>query len=311
MPTRGQPSDCILSFLYYAARRMSSWNPLFRIGYYFYTKTHIGYWSFMRIIKKAHVKFDKGGHSTAPPTVWNGLRIVPIPIAFDNYGYLVVDERTNTSVLIDPSDPLVVQEFLERENTTPVAILATHRHWDHTAGNYELKKLYPGLQVYGGHISPIQGITDIVHDGDHLTFGSLSFCVFHTPGHTMEHVVYILDGAPFGMSPSIFSGDHLFLAGIGRLFEGTAKTMMESLERLCALPDDTLLWPGQQTIWQPPCCVFLTVTNNACHEYALDNIGYAFYLEPENEAVRVRRHLWFLCFPQYTARSLPLKGFRF
>ncbi|NWJ11856.1 PNKD hydrolase, partial [Crypturellus undulatus] len=106
---------------------------------------------------------------------------------------------------------------------------------------------------------------------ERLSVGCLRFEALATPGHTVGHVAYVLDAAPFGGPPCLFSGDLLFLAGCGRLFEGSPETMLASLDAAVSLGEDTLLWPG--------------------HEYALECLGFARLLEPDNAALE-RKLRW-------------------
>ncbi|KAJ8313720.1 hypothetical protein KUTeg_008281, partial [Tegillarca granosa] len=91
---------------------------------------------------------------------------------------------------------------------------------------------------------PSLPILNTVSDGEMLEFGNLKFSVQFTPGHTVGHVVYLLDGSPFGTQDSLFSGDHLFLSGCGRMFEGPAATMLKSLDHVSKIDKNTLIWPG-------------------------------------------------------------------
>ena len=79
------------------------------------------------------------------------------------------------------------------------------------------------------------------------------------PGHTRSHIAFHGGGM-------LFSGDTLFAAGCGRLFEGTPRQMHESLSRLMQLPDDTRVYCG--------------------HEYTVSNIRFARAVEPDNDALR-------------------------
>lgn len=248
---------------YAVCRRMSKISNLgFKIGYFLYTKTKFGYLYYRREVKKAYEKFGKDGHSFVQATKMNDLTIVPLVMSNDNYGYLISDEQDGISILVDPADPDSVQRMLDEKNASPIAVLTTHKHWDHSAGNKEWKKRFPSIKIYGGKSDNIPSVTHEVSDGDSLEFGRLKISVFKTPGHTLGHVVYLLDGGRFGGSNSLFSGDHLFIGGIGRLFEGNASMMLKSLDVLTQLSDDTLLWPG--------------------HEYSLANLQFNVHLEPDN-----------------------------
>ncbi|XP_076472566.1 putative thioesterase PNKD [Babylonia areolata] len=239
---------------------------LFRVGYFLYTRTRVGHYYHQRDIAKAKEKLkDVGGqHSSITPFEFGDLVIVPIPMLMDNYAYLVLDRRSNSAVVVDPGHAEPVQVYLSSRNIMPEAVLITHKHWDHSGGNREMRQHYPEVRVYGSSSDNVPDITHSVRDGDTLEFGNLRFRAAATPGHTVGHVVYILDGAPFGIGDSLFSGDMLFLSGCGRMFEGSASTMLQSLDYLSSLPDNTYVWPG--------------------HEYAKENLEFACHLDEENTA---------------------------
>ena len=184
------------------------------------------------------------------------MRIVQIPLLRDNYGYLVVCQQTNSTAIIDPSEADPVWQRAEQEKVSLTAILNTHHHRDHTGGNEGLLAKQQ-LKVYG-HTSDrerIPGLTDGIEEGDEIQIGSLKAKVFFIPGHTTGHVAYLFGNA-------LFCGDTLFTAGCGRLFEGTAEQMKNSLAKLMALPDDTKVYCG--------------------HEYTESNLRFALSVEPKN-----------------------------
>ncbi|XP_005089907.1 probable hydrolase PNKD [Aplysia californica] len=236
---------------------------LFRIGYYLYTRTRVGYYYHQKDIKKAREKLGDTGHSDMKDFVVGNLNILPIPMLLDNYAYLVSDKKSNKSVLVDPGHAEAVQKVLAQRNVEPEAILVTHKHWDHSGGNKELKEQFPNIPIYGGSIDNVPDSTNSLTEGDTLQFGDLNFRVVFTPGHTVGHIVYLLDGSVFGTDDCLFSGDCLFLGGVGRMFEAPPSTMLSSLDKLLTLPPSTMLWPG--------------------HEYAKDNLEFAAHLEPDND----------------------------
>lgn len=257
----------VLIGIYCTIRKIMATKPggfLFKIGYNLYSKTRIGQYYYQRELTKARQKFENG-HSVTKAAVFEGLTIHPISMSDDNYAYLVKEHESGTTVLVDPADPIAVQPVLDEYNATPSAVLTTHKHWDHSGGNSEWRKRYEGLLVYGGAMDSVPGVTNPVADGDSISAGPLTFQVKFTPGHTIGHVVYILDAEKYGAPTCLFSGDHLFISGCGRMFEGPPSTMLKSLDSLLSLPDNTLVWPG--------------------HEYALDNLQFAESVEPENEQI--------------------------
>lgn len=188
------------------------------------------------------------------------MRIVQIPLLRDNYGYLVVCEETNEAAIVDPSEAEPVLRRAEREKVALKAILNTHHHRDHTGGNADLLK-HHALEVYGHENDKgrIPGLTRPLTDGDEIEIGALRAEALFIPGHTTGHVAYLF-------ANSLFCGDTLFVAGCGRLFEGTPEQMHASLSRLKNLPGDTLVYCG--------------------HEYTEKNLQFAATLEPNNPALK-------------------------
>uniref|UniRef100_A0A8C0TNS4 Probable thioesterase PNKD n=2 Tax=Canis lupus familiaris TaxID=9615 RepID=A0A8C0TNS4_CANLF len=243
---------------------------LFRIGYSLYTRTWLGYLFYRQQLRRARNRYPKG-HSRTQARLFNGVKVLPIPVLSDNYSYLIIDTQARLAVAVDPSDPQAVQASIEKEGVNLVAILCTHKHWDHSGGNRDLSRRHQDCRVYG---SPQDGIPYLTHPLCHqdvVSVGRLQIRALATPGHTQGHLVYLLDGEPYKGPSCLFSGDLLFLSGCGRTFEGTAETMLSSLDTVLGLEDDTLLWPG--------------------HEYAEENLGFAGVVEPENLA-RERKMQW-------------------
>ena len=179
----------------------------------------------------------------------------------DNYIWLLRGDSRAHVALVDPGDAAPVLEALPRLGLEPAAILCTHHHHDHTGGIAELLHHFPGLPVYGPAHEDIEGLTHPLREADevHLPALNLSFRVLDIPGHTRGHIAYYGHGW-------LFSGDTLFSAGCGKLFEGTAAQMHNSLARLSALPSDTEVYCG--------------------HEYTVANLRFALTVEPDNAAAR-------------------------
>jgi hydroxyacylglutathione hydrolase len=184
------------------------------------------------------------------------MKIHQIPLLRDNYGYLVVCEKTHQAAIVDPSEAEPVLRRIEQEDIDTVAILNTHHHRDHTGGNEGLLAARK-LDVYGhkSDSNRIHGLTRGVDEGDVIEIGELKGKVFFIPGHTTGHVAYLFEN-------NLFCGDTLFTAGCGRLFEGTPEQMHASLTKLMALPDNTKVYCG--------------------HEYTESNLRFALSVEPKN-----------------------------
>lgn len=182
--------------------------------------------------------------------------IVPIPAFADNYIWTIVHQRSRHAVIIDPGDADAVISAVDQLNLIPTYILVTHHHWDHTGGIDTLKSHY-SLPIYGPDNPKIAGIDHTLGHNDKLNLPKLdlSFQVHTTPGHTLDHIVYVNE-------KWLFCGDTLFSAGCGRLFEGNAAQMYESLQSLARLPNDTAVY--------------------CTHEYTLSNLKFARTVEPDN-----------------------------
>ncbi len=192
------------------------------------------------------------------------MQVTPIPCLRDNYAYLVVCGQTNEAGVVDPSEAGPVIAAVEQAGVKLVAILNTHHHWDHIGGNKELLRRYPGLKVYG-HKSDkgrIDGQTEFLDTGDRFVLGKLEVRVLHNPGHTSGAVSYVIDDC-------VFTGDTLFAAGCGRLFEGTPQMMYDSLNKIIGgLPERTRVYFG--------------------HEYTENNLRFAAEVEPDNRDVAAK-----------------------
>lgn len=172
----------------------------------------------------------------------------------DNYGFLVHDSVSGQTACIDTPDASVILAELAGSGWTLTAILNTHWHRDHTGGN-ELLHQATGAQVIGPAEVAKRGPMDrIVREGDVVKIGSLSFEVINTAGHTLEHVCYFEPNHLVA-----FVGDTLFALGCGRLFEGTAEQMWQSLRKLAALPKRTKVY--------------------CAHEYTLANAEFALSVD--------------------------------
>ncbi len=191
------------------------------------------------------------------------LRIIPIPAFDDNYIWLLRPANTDTAVVVDPGDEEPVLGYLQREGLRLQAVLLTHKHGDHTGGVRELVDAYPSIEVFGPANEKIPVVTKRVSDGDEPEIEGLGLQlrVMEVPGHTEGHVAYCGDGF-------LFCGDTLFTCGCGRVFSGTHEQLYASLQRITALPPQTLIY--------------------CAHEYTLDNIGFAKWVEPDNPALLQR-----------------------
>jgi len=193
------------------------------------------------------------------------LTIERIPTLSDNYTYLVICDRSQAAAIIDAPEVEPVVARVEASGAQVTKILSTHHHPDHSAANAELADRY-GVPVIA-HVSDsarVPGFSQGVDEGDTVDVGEHTARVLFIPSHTMGHVAYVFDEAQ-----AVFSGDMLFAAGCGRLFEGDAQMMYTALcEKLAALPDSTRVFCG--------------------HEYTESNLRFAVSVEPENAAMQAK-----------------------
>jgi len=191
------------------------------------------------------------------------LEPIPVPALSDNYIWLLRVPDRPAAAIVDPGEAAPVLAAIEAHGLEPAVILITHHHGDHVGGLAEVAARFPDIPVHGPAAEAVRGVTQRVRGGDAVDVPELDtrFEVLDTPGHTAGHVAYFGGGV-------LLCGDTLFAGGCGRVFEGTAEQMTESLARLSALPDDTL-----------GCCG---------HEYTLKNLAFARAVEPGNKALAER-----------------------
>jgi len=183
------------------------------------------------------------------------ISITPLPAFSDNYLWLL--DRDGHAAIVDPGDPAPVHHALNTRGLTLDAILVTHHHGDHVGGVAALRAT--GARVYGPSGESIDGVDVRLRAGDVITVLGAPFSVIDVPGHTAGHIAYYTSAFD---PPVLFCGDTLFACGCGRLFEGTPAQMLDSLDRLSALPATTRVY--------------------CAHEYTLANIRFALAVEPDN-----------------------------
>jgi hydroxyacylglutathione hydrolase len=192
------------------------------------------------------------------------LEIIQLPALNDNYIYLLHDPVSGETAVIDPAVAQPVLRVLKQKKWTLNYILNTHHHSDHVGANLELKQK-TNCQILASKIDQarIPGIDKtLVHD-EKIQLGEQSATIIETPGHTPGHIVY-----HFSDSHALFCGDTLFSMGCGRLFEGSAEQMWQSMQRLKELPKETQIY--------------------CAHEYTQANGKFALSLEPDNLLLKQR-----------------------
>lgn len=193
-----------------------------------------------------------------------GLIVDVFAARSDNFGYLAHDQASGRTAAIDAPEAGPIRAALDQRGWTLTDIFITHHHIDHVEAIAELKEAF-GTRVVGprDEADKIEGLDELVGDGDTLELGETRFAVMATPGHTLGHVVfYDAEGG------HLFSADALFSLGVGRMFEGTPGPMWAGLKRLRELPDETLVYCG--------------------HEYTQSNAKFALSIDPDNAALKTR-----------------------
>ena len=207
--------------------------------------------------------------------------IIPISAFEDNYIWLI--HNKNDAAIVDPGDAAPALEMLLRLKLKLEAILITHHHHDHIGGVKRLMEVFPQAKIYAPQLEHYDFQHIAVKDADRITLLklNLTFKVIHLPGHTLGHIAYYSEETEDKL---LFCGDTLFGAGCGRLFEGTALQMFNSLKKLSELPAQTKVY--------------------CAHEYTLHNINFALTLEPNNRALIHRFNTTIKC-RQQNLPSLP------
>ena len=190
------------------------------------------------------------------------MEIVAVPAFSDNYLWLVHDEVSGDTAVVDPGDAAPVLAEAERRGWTIGQVWNTHWHPDHTGGNLAIKQA-AGARVSGPATEKIPGRDVALKEGDEVRLGDHVGRVIEVPGHTLGHIALIFDDERVA-----FVGDTLFAMGCGRLFEGTPEQMFRSLQRLTGLPEDTHLY--------------------CAHEYTLSNGLFAAHAMPGDAAIESR-----------------------
>ncbi|WP_448550435.1 hydroxyacylglutathione hydrolase [Thalassotalea fusca] len=189
------------------------------------------------------------------------INILPIPAFNDNYIWALIGHDQKQVTVVDPGCANAVIQFIESNGYQLNSILVTHHHYDHVDGiaallKYSQDKHWP-INVYGPVNENIPHCSHKVQENDTVTLPHLdiTFTVFDVPGHTAGHIAYYTQDA-------LFCGDTLFSVGCGRLFDGTAEQLHQSLQKLSTLPGRTKVY--------------------CTHEYTMANINFALTVDPTN-----------------------------
>lgn len=193
------------------------------------------------------------------------MKIEIIPCLNDNYSYLIHDKISNTVAIVDPSEFIPCDTIISKNYKKLDFILNTHHHYDHVGGNEELKKKYNSKVLgFENDKNRIPQIDTVLKDNQEFKIGTLNFTTIFIPGHTRGHVAFY-----FKKERVVFSGDTLFSLGCGRVFEGTYKQMLKSLNKLKNLPGETKVYCG--------------------HEYTFKNLEFCLKFNPNNDFLKKKK----------------------
>ena len=189
------------------------------------------------------------------------LQIVTLPCLADNYAFLLHDPASGATAVVDAPDPSPILLALKARSWQLTDILITHHHWDHIDGVSALVEA-TGAQTWGNTADAdrLPPLDHALNDGDNVVIGTETGEMMAVSGHTVGHVAF-----HFPESSAVFTADSLMALGCGRLFEGTPEMMYSSLQRLTALPPETLVCSG--------------------HEYTATNAKFALTIDPDNPAL--------------------------
>ncbi len=198
-----------------------------------------------------------------PPSRDEALEVVTIPCLSDNYAYLVLSPDGGSAALLDAPEAAPIQAELDRRGVTLTDIMITHHHHDHIGAVDELATSDTRVIGAAADAHRLPPLHLSVGDGDVFDLFGAEVRVMDVSGHTVGHIAFYVPAAG-----AVFTADSLMALGCGRLFEGTAEQMWDSLSKLATLPGDTLVCSG--------------------HEYTQSNARFALTVEPDNPALAHR-----------------------
>lgn len=201
------------------------------------------------------------------------FQVQAIPAFSDNYIWCIHNQNKD-ALIVDPGCAQSVDKFLEVQKLNLKAILITHHHPDHIGGVDQLNDSH-NPTIYGFRGANLAFLDHLLADKDQFDIMGIRFSVLEVPGHTLDHIAFYTETPLTSLlnngvgkeehllQPSLFCGDTLFSGGCGRLFEGTAEQMFNSLEKIESLPEETNIF--------------------CAHEYTLSNLKFAQSVMPENQ----------------------------
>ena len=191
------------------------------------------------------------------------LEVTAVPAFTDNYIWLVRDEDSGETAVVDPGDAAPALEEAGRRDWAITQIWNTHWHPDHTGGNEDIQAATGATITAPAEAKRVSKVDCVVAEGDRVTAAGAEAVVWNIPAHTAGHIAYY-----FKEEGMIFVGDTMFAMGCGRLFEGTPEQMYANMQRIAALPENVRIYCG--------------------HEYTLANARFAAHTDPTNAAITAR-----------------------
>lgn len=192
-------------------------------------------------------------------------QVQPLHAFTDNYIWIIKNNLTKQCAVIDPGTAEPVLQWLSQNNAYQLStILITHHHQDHTGGIAKLVE-HTSAAVWASNPNT-PNLSLLLSDQQTINLLGLTLEVIAVPGHTLDHIAYYSPQQASLQTPWLFSGDTLFSAGCGRVFEGTMLQMYQSLQRLNQLPEETKIFPA--------------------HEYTINNLQFALSIEPSNKEIK-------------------------
>ena len=192
------------------------------------------------------------------------LELVTVPCLTDNYAYLLHDDASGHTTLIDAPEAAPILAALAARGWRLDQILLTHHHSDHIQAVPEIvaatSATVLGARADAHRLPPL---TLALAEGDSVPIGPEQAHVLDVSGHTVGHIAFHLPESALA-----FTADSLMAGGCGRLFEGSPALMWSSLQKLAVLPGETLICSG--------------------HEYTTSNLRFAASIEPDNPALQAR-----------------------
>jgi|TARA_B100001094_G_scaffold199198_1_gene193291 hydroxyacylglutathione hydrolase len=186
------------------------------------------------------------------------FELITIPCLSDNYAFLLYNEENRSALLVDAPEASPINEALDKNNLILEQIFLTHHHADHVDGLSGILEKHDPLTIGAqADINRLPKLDKYVRPGDEISFQEQTGTVLDVSGHTLGHVALYISAQHI-----LFSGDSLMALGCGRLFEGSAEQMWQSLSRMLSLPDNTKICSG--------------------HEYTENNASFALTIDPQN-----------------------------